>query len=184
MDYIMQMAFSITNPDNNSVDTAVTPTKRYKDINIKLKQASVIADEISSMLYGIPEKKRPEIHRSSDVAKLLTPILRVLDQEELWVITLTSRNRVIQMERIYRGTVDSASIRISEVFKPAVISNAAGIIIAHNHPAGDPSPSAEDVSTTRNIVNGGKTLDIEVLDHLIFGHTQYASLKERGLWPE
>ena len=79
------------------------------------------------------------------------------------------------------GSVHTSVIRVSEVFKEAVKRNAAGIIIAHNHPSGNPSPSPEDVRVTRQIVEAGKLLDIEVLDHLVIGHQRHVSLKERGL---
>ncbi|RPJ43835.1 MAG: hypothetical protein EHM21_10965, partial [Chloroflexi bacterium] len=76
---------------------------------------------------------------------------------------------------------NASTVRVAEVFKPAITRNAAGIIILHNHPSGDPSPSPEDVALTRSIVQAGKLLDIDVIDHLIIGQNRWVSLKERGL---
>jgi DNA repair protein RadC len=104
-----------------------------------------------------------------------------LDQEHLVVITLDTKNRVLSQETLYIGNVNTSIIRVSEVFRLAIRQNATAIIISHNHPSGDPSPSPEDVRVTRQVVEAGKLLDIEVLDHLVIGHQNYVSLKERGL---
>ena len=82
---------------------------------------------------------------------------------------------------IYRGTLNAANMRVGEVFRDAVRHNCASIIICHNHPSGDPSPSADDVLVTKELIKAGKLLDIETLDHLIIAHNRYVSLKERGL---
>jgi DNA repair protein RadC len=104
-----------------------------------------------------------------------------LDQEHLVVITLDGRNRVLSQETLYIGNVNTSLIRIAEIFRLAIRQNAPAIIISHNHPSGDPDPSPEDVRVTRQIVEAGKMLDIDVLDHLVIGHQRYVSLKERGL---
>ncbi len=118
-----------------------------------------------------------------DAAEILMPRMAHLEQEELWVLLLNTRNRVLDVVMVYRGSLNSAQIRIGEIFKMAVRVNAAGIIVAHNHPSGDPTPSPDDVSVTRSIVEAGKLLDISVLDHLIIGKGRFVSLKERGLFP-
>lgn len=94
---------------------------------------------------------------------------------------LDSRNRVLAVPIIYRGSLNAASMRVCEVFKEAIRSNSAGLIVAHNHPSGDPSPSAEDIAVTSTLVKAGKLLDIEVLDHVVVAQNRYVSLKERGL---
>jgi DNA repair protein RadC len=107
--------------------------------------------------------------------------MSALEQEELWVLLLDTRNRVLNQVTVYRGSVNNSQVRVGELFKAAIRTNAASIIVIHNHPSGDPTPSPEDVNVTRAIVTAGKLLDIEVLDHLIVGQGKWVSLKERGL---
>jgi DNA repair protein RadC len=109
------------------------------------------------------------------------PRLRCLNQEELWVLLLNTRNQVLGMEAIYKGSLNTSMVRLSEVFRPAIEAPAAAVIVAHNHPSGDPSPSPEDVSITRQMAQAGDLLDITLLDHLIIGDGVHISLKERGL---
>jgi DNA repair protein RadC len=128
-----------------------------------------------------PEDERPQINSPSTAAALLMPRMAHRLQEYLLVITCDTRNRVLDVTEVYHGSLNSAAVRIAEVFKPAVQQNAAAILVAHNHPSGDPDPSPEDVSVTRAIVQSGKLLDISVLDHLIIGNPNWVSLKEKGL---
>jgi len=105
-----------------------------------------------------------------------------LEQETMRTILLDTKNRVVAMPTIYRGSLHTTVIRVSELFKEAVRQNCAALIVAHNHPSGDPTPSPEDVAVTGEIVKAGKILDIDVLDHLVIGAgTKFVSLKERGL---
>jgi len=104
-----------------------------------------------------------------------------LEQEHLRVILLDRRNRVMETVEVYKGSVNSSQIRVGEVFKEAIRKNASALIVIHNHPSGDPTPSPDDVAVTRAIVQAGKLLDVEVLDHLVIGHGKWVSLKERGL---
>lgn len=102
-------------------------------------------------------------------------------QEELWVLCLNTKNRITHDTMVYRGNVNTSVVRIAEVFRPAVLLNAAAIVISHNHPSGDSSPSPEDVQVTRSINEAGQLLGIEVLDHIIIGQDRWVSLHERGL---
>jgi len=104
-----------------------------------------------------------------------------LEAEELRVVLCNTRNRPLHIETVYRGSVNTSLIRVGEVFREAVRRNAAGLLIAHNHPSGDPTPSPEDVAVTRAFVAAGKLLDIEVLDHLVIGAGAFVSMKARGL---
>ena len=97
------------------------------------------------------------------------------------VVSLTVRNDIIHIDDVYRGCVSGINVRNGELLKPAVIRNASSVIIAHNHPSGDPSPSPDDIATTRSIVEAGKILDIDVIDHMIIGFPNWVSLKERGI---
>jgi DNA repair protein RadC len=107
--------------------------------------------------------------------------MSALEQEEMWVLLLDTRNRYLSLEKLYRGSLNSSQIRIGELFKVAIRRNAATIIVSHNHPSGDPTPSPDDIAITRAIVQAGKLLDVDVLDHLVIGNGRYVSLKERGL---
>ncbi|MBK8989289.1 MAG: DNA repair protein RadC [Chloroflexi bacterium] len=104
-----------------------------------------------------------------------------LEQEHFVVISLDTRNHIINKTTIYIGTLNAIPIRMSEIFEPAIRCRAAAIIVAHNHPSGDPAPSPEDVNVTRMIGQAGELLDIQVMDHIIIGLNVFYSLKERGL---
>ena len=126
--------------------------------------------------------ERPAINSPADAANLLMYQMAALDQEYLFVILLDTRNRVLgRPQEVYHGSLNTSMIRVGELFREAVKVNAAALIVAHNHPSGDPSPSPEDVAVTRAIVEAGKLLDVEVLDHLVIGQNRFVSLKERGL---
>ncbi len=124
---------------------------------------------------------RPVISSPADAAALLSYEMSGLEQEHLRVILLDTRNHVLEIREVYRGSVNSAQVRIAEVFRDAVRRNATAIVVAHNHPSGDPTPSPEDIALTRALVQAGKLLDILVLDHLIIGKGRFVSLKERGV---
>jgi DNA repair protein RadC len=96
-------------------------------------------------------------------------------------VLLNSKNVVLGIPEIYIGTISSANVRVGEVFKAALRLNAAAIIVVHNHPTGDPSPSPEDVAVTRQLVQAGKLLGVDVLDHLIIGQGRWISMRERRL---
>jgi DNA repair protein RadC len=130
-----------------------------------------------------PPVERVTIASPGDAARLLQPLLIGKDQEYLYILVLDTRNRVIGAPlEIYHGSLNTSLIRVGELFKHAVRVNAAAIVAAHNHPSGDPSPSPEDVAVTHAIVEAGKLLDVNVLDHLVIGtFGRWVSLKERGL---
>ncbi len=125
--------------------------------------------------------ERPTIRSPEDAFMLVDHEMSGLEQEEMRVLILDTRNRVLEIHSIVRGSLNSAQVRVGEIFRQAVRLNAAAIIVIHNHPSGDPTPSSEDVALTRAIIQAGQLLDIEVLDHIIVGRNRYASLKERGL---
>ena len=139
------------------------------------------AIELGRRLAMQEPEERPAVHSPGDAAELVRYEMSAFDQEHLWVILLDTRNRVISIEKIYIGSLNSSTVRVGELFRPAIQRSAAALIVIHNHPSGDPSPSPEDVALTRAIVQSGKLLDIGVLDHLVIGHNRWISLKERGL---
>lgn len=124
---------------------------------------------------------RYQVTSPADAAARFMAEMRGLTQEELRVMLLDTRHRLLRVVRVYTGNVNSSLIRISEVFREAIRDNAPAIIVAHNHPTGDVSPSADDIQVTREMVKAGELLDITVLDHLVIGQHAYLSMKERGL---
>ena len=132
------------------------------------------------MLLSSPED-RFLVRSPSDVAQLLMAEMAHLQQEHFQVLYLDTRNRLLGSETVYVGSLNASQVRVAEVFRDAVKRNCAAIIVAHNHPSGDPTPSPEDVEVTRQLVAAGNLLDIEVLDHLIIGQQRFVSLRERGL---
>jgi len=132
------------------------------------------------MLLVTPEE-RLTVHSPSDVAQLLMAEMAHLEQENFRVLYLDTRNRLLGAETAYVGTLNASHIRVGEVFRDAIKRNCAAIIVAHNHPSGDPSPSPEDVEVTRQLAAAGELLGIELLDHLVIGQACFVSLRERGL---
>jgi DNA repair protein RadC len=129
-----------------------------------------------------PSADRPAINSPADAAALVQLEMGMLEEEHLKVLLLDTRNRLMDIVELYHGSVNSAQIRVAEVFKPAIQRHAASILLVHNHPSTDSSPSPDDISVTRAIVQAGKLLDIPCLDHLIIGAPgKWVSLKERGL---
>jgi DNA repair protein RadC len=122
-----------------------------------------------------------QIRSPADVANTLMIEMGLLEREELRVVLLDSKNKVKRIDTIYQGSLNTAVVRIGEVFAPAIRINAAAIIVVHNHPSGDPTPSPEDVRVTQKIVDAGELMNIDVLDHLVIGRNRYVSMKERGL---
>ncbi len=145
---------------------------------IRLKAALTLGKKAVS---ETPDE-RPTIHNPADAAALVQYEMSLQEQEYLKVMLLDTRNRVMDVVEVYHGSLNSSQVRVAELFKPAIQRMAAALIVLHNHPSGDPSPSPDDVAVTRAIVQAGKMLDIECLDHIVIGSAgRYVSLKERGL---
>lgn len=124
---------------------------------------------------------RTVIRNPQDVAGLLLDEMRFLDRENFRTISLNTKNQVLGIDNVSVGSLNSSLAHPREVFKDPIRRSAAAIILAHNHPSGDPTPSQEDILVTRRLVEAGRILGIEVLDHLIIGDGRFASLKERNL---
>lgn len=123
----------------------------------------------------------PQITAPWIVADFLFPLIGMEEQENFVVLYLNTRNQVLTHEVLYRGTLNTSVVRAAEVFRGAIRRNCATIIVAHNHPSGNPEPSPEDIELTRRLVEAGHLVEVEVLDHLVIGHGRYVSLRERGL---
>ena len=139
------------------------------------------AIELGRRLTLESPEERPSINSPADAAALVAYEMSALEQEHLRVMLLDRRNHVLDTVEIYKGSVNSSQIRVGEIFKEAIRQNASALIVIHNHPSGDPTPSPDDVAVTRAIVQAGKLLDMDVLDHMVIGQGKWVSLKERGL---
>ena len=166
------------------IDKTQTPNKPLKakrrGVEQTLSRLRALHEELNAQLYAYPSE-RPQINNPTDVADLLNGFMAHLDHEEMWVVNLDTRKRVMSLVLLYKGSVNTSQVRVGEVFRQAVLENAPAIIVAHNHPSGDPTPSPEDVAVTRAIAEAGKLLDVDMLDHLIICLSRFVSLKERGM---
>lgn len=117
------------------------------------------------------------------IVRLLQPEMELLQQEELRLLILDTKHHVLAMPMLYRGTVSAAPGRVAEVFREAVRRGAAKVAVAHNHPSGDPAPSRDDITFTRELVQAGRLMEIEVIDHVVIGRGpgRWVSLRERRL---
>jgi len=120
------------------------------------------------------------IRTPADLAEHLVPAMGHLEREELRSVLLNTKNVVTGMVTVYAGNLAGSPVRIGEVFRDAVRRQAASVVVVHNHPSGDPSPSAEDLRITRELAEAGRLLDIDLLDHLVIGHGRWVSLRALG----
>ena len=137
--------------------------------------------ELGSRLVSLHPEDRPRINTSQDAANLLSAEMALLDQEQLRVLLLSIKNEVLGSRLVYQGNVNSSVVRVAEVLKPAVRANCPSIVVVHNHPSGDPTPSPEDVLITNKIRVGAEMLDIQLLDHVVIASRGHVSMKDRGL---
>lgn len=144
----------------------------------QIKAALELGDRIARKQPG----DRVLITSPQDVADQVHYKMVGLEQEELWILLLDSRNQLIRTDQLYRGSLNSSSVRPAEIYKSGIRHNAASLIIVHNHPSGDPSPSPEDIQLTRMLIEAGKMLELPILDHVIIGARGLTSIK--SLHPE
>ena len=143
-------------------------------------QRLIAAIEIGKRIAASDTEVRNHITSPGDAAKFLMPRLRHGTHEEFLTILLNTKNRVIKTERIAEGSLTSAVVHPREVFASAIVNHAAAILVAHNHPSGDPYPSSEDRHLTTSLEEAGKTLGIPLMDHIVIGEGRYYSFREHG----
>ena len=155
---------------------------KQRGLNHAKTSEIMAALELGRRIASLAPEERAQISCPQDAASLLIAEMEPQVQEHLVVLLLNTRNQVVARRTIYIGTVNSSAVRPAEVLRPAIRENAPSIIVAHNHPSGDPTPSPEDISVTRDLAAAGKLMDIELLDHLVIGHGgRFTSLKEKRL---
>jgi len=143
---------------------------------VRIKAALALAIRLHE-----PTGERPVINSPADAAALVQYEMSLLEYESLRIIMLTIRNTVVDIVEICKGGIDNSPVNVGMVFRPAIQRAAPALIVVHNHPSGDPTPSPDDVCVTRALCQAGKLLDVGVLDHMVIGQGRWVSLKERGL---
>ncbi|MGF7184409.1 DNA repair protein RadC [Desulfitispora alkaliphila] len=144
------------------------PAKRVNIVSLKMVREATV-------LY-----QQRKITSPSDVACLMEEFLAEADREKFIVICLDTKNQPTAINVVAIGSLSSCNVSVREVFKVAVISNSASIIVSHNHPSGNPEASSEDIAITKRLVEAGEVMGIPVLDHIIIGENKFKSLKELG----
>ena len=137
--------------------------------------------ELGRRLFQFTEVKKIKIQKAKDIATLFIPEMENLEREHFKCVYLDSRKRILKHENLFIGSLNESLIHPREIFKFALEENAAAIILLHNHPSGDPTPSRFDITITRELIKAGETLGIPILDHIIIGGKNYISLREQEL---
>ncbi|MBK8467694.1 MAG: DNA repair protein RadC [Chloracidobacterium sp.] len=183
-------------PDTDTASQLSQLVSEYDNLLVKIprdrvKEINRVGDKTADMILAIAElarrqtfalpREKARINSPADAAALVQYDMQALDHEQLRVILLNRRNEVMKIIMVYKGSVCSSQVRVGELFKDALREQASAMIICHNHPSGDPTPSPDDVAVTRAIVQAGKLMDVDILDHIVIGQSKWASLKEKGL---
>lgn len=153
-----------------------------KGINeVKGAQILAVAELFRRFKSLKTQNKTISINSPSDIANMLMHEMRDLNQEILKVIVLNTKNNIIRVKDVFKGTLNTSIVHPREIYSEALKSGGASIIICHNHPSGDPTPSKEDINITKRIIECGTILGIKLLDHLVIGDNKFVSLKEKGI---
>jgi DNA repair protein RadC len=152
------------------------------DLSIEPRRAALLvaAVELGRRVAAAWPVPGWRIRAPADLAERLIPAMGHLEREELRSVLLNTKNTVTGMVTVYAGNLAGSPVRVGEVFREAVRRQSAAMVVVHNHPSGDPSPSAEDLRITRELAEAGRLLDIELLDHLVIGHGRWVSLRALG----
>lgn len=162
------------------VESSVEELAAFRGVGIAKATQIKAAIELGRRVSSLSPEERPIIRCPEDVVQLVREEMRFLDRENFRMLCLNTKNQVISNELVSVGSLNASLVHPREVFKVAITRSAAALILVHNHPSGDPHPSAEDLEVTRRLVQAGQLLGIEVLDHLIIGGCKYVSLREKN----
>ncbi|MHC1770801.1 MAG: DNA repair protein RadC [Flexilinea sp.] len=158
---------------------SVAELSKQKGIGIAKASQVMAAVELGKRLSVMnDDNDRITIQCAENVYDFVCYEMSSFDHEELWVLNLDTRHRIIATDRLYRGSLNNSPVRVSEVFQKPIVRNAAAVILVHNHPSGDPKPSAADIAVTKSIQQAGNLLEIKMLDHIIIGTGKYCSILE------
>jgi DNA repair protein RadC len=137
--------------------------------------------ELARRINAVAPETRPFVRKPQDIAALLTPQMAHLEQEEMRLVLLDTRHRLVAIERMAMGSKNAAEIRLADLFREPLRQGVFAFALAHNHPTGDPTPSGQDIAFTQQVVDLGKQLQLDLVDHVVIGREGYCSLRERGL---
>lgn len=163
------------------LDATVEELSEIKGVGLAKASQVKAALELARRLMQFSELPRPVIKSPEDAAGLVMEEMRHLDREHFRALLLNTKNQVIGTDRVSVGTLNSSAVHPRELFRNAIKRSAASVILVHNHPSGDPTPSREDLDITARISEAGRIIGIEVLDHIIIGDNRFTSLKAKGL---
>ncbi|AOZ92281.1 RadC family protein [Paenibacillus crassostreae] len=178
--YIIDQIFSLCRTTEELIEVTEQELTSIKGIG-QMKARQILAALKLAQALAATSPPICKIRSPEDVYNLIEPEFRYLQKEHFVVILLNSKNAVIATELISIGSLNACLVHPREVFRPAIKRSSASIICCHNHPSGSPDPSPEDISITKRLSDAGTLIGIDVLDHIVIGHKQYVSLKERGL---
>lgn len=185
-DELVRKFTSLQNLAQASIDQLIQIKGIGKDKAIALKSAFTLAQRMAREI----RRESPALDCPERIADLLREENRFLEVEHFQIVMMNTKNRLIRVEPISKGTLDATLAHPRDVFRPAIMANAASIALVHNHPSGDPTPSEADIRITRDLIRAGKLLKIEILDHIILGtktdtrHRDFVSLREMGYFYE
>jgi DNA repair protein RadC len=162
------------------MDAALEELQAVKGVGLAKAAQVKAALELGRRAAGRPGEERPVVRTPEEAAGLVMEQMRYLDREHFRAILLNTKNRVLAVEGVSVGTLNASSVHPRELFKNAIRKSAAAVILVHNHPSGDPSPSRQDLDLTRRLVEAGEIIGIPVLDHIIIGDNRFTSLKAQG----
>jgi DNA repair protein RadC len=165
----------------NLASQSLDDLKSVKGVGLAKGAQIIAAIELGKRIAKSNGGSKPIIKSPEDVVQLLMEEMRHLDREYIKAVSLNTKNMVIAVETISVGSLSSSIVHPREVFKNPIKRSAAAIVLVHNHPSGDPSPSKEDIDITRRLAEVGKLLGVDVLDHIIIGDNRWTSLKEKGV---
>jgi DNA repair protein RadC len=165
----------------NLVQAGVEELSAIKGIGPAKAAQLKAALEIGRRVASASESDRPSVKAPEDAAVIVMEEMRHLDREHFCALLLNTKNQVLAKETISIGTLNSSVVHPRELYKAAIKKSAAAIILVHNHPSGDPTPSKEDREITRRLQDAGAIIGIEVLDHIIIGDNKFISFKARGM---
>lgn len=166
---------------NGILNISYADVMKIKGIK-KVKGSQILAvGELFRRFNSLKSNSKIKISSPKDIADMLMIEMADLNQEILKLIVLNTKNNIIKIKDIFRGTLDSSIVHPREIYCEAIKSSGSSILICHNHPSGDPSPSKEDINITLRIKECGQIIGINLLDHIIIGNGQYISLKEKGI---
>ena len=137
--------------------------------------------ELGVRLASVQQDGKPILRTPDDIASLMLPEMSLFDQEHVRVMLLDARNRLLATHEAYVGSVHTAAVRVGELLSEAVKAKAAGIVLVHNHPSGDPTPSANDVELTARVWEAAKLMDLDFFDHIVIGGGRFVSMYRTGL---